>query len=227
MDIEYRAALIALDRAYSAICEFAASLSRPELLAFTRCHGWVVTDVLFHLLCDAQRALVTLASPAPGPPDRDFITYWTDLPAGADDPAAVAWWVRRSAAAFRDGTGVVALWQKTAPAAIRAAERADPAGCVTTQGHVLAVPDFLATLVTEAVIHHLDMTVHLRTAPGPDQRAVAVASATLDGLLGPGVTRPGEWTADEYLLKGTGRVPLSARERSSMTEVAKRFPLLS
>src|SRR5205814_8994710 len=141
----------------------------------------------------------------PGPPDRDFVTYWTGFAAESDDPAAAAWWVRRSTAAFRDGTGVVALWQETAPAAVRAAGRADPDGHITTQGHVLAVPDFLATLVTEAVIHHLDMTVHLTGTPDPDPRAVALATRTLDGLLGAGGSRPDAWTAEEYLLKGTGR----------------------
>jgi hypothetical protein len=227
MAVEYRAALDAFDRAYGAVGEFAVGLSRADLLSFSRCRGWVVADVLFHVLCDAQRALVALASPAAAPPDRDFITYWTDFAAETDDPAAAAWWVRRSAAAFRDGTGVVALWQETAPAAVRAAGRADPDGYITTQGHVLAVADFLATLVTEAVVHHLDMAVHLPPAPSPDQHAVALATRTLDGLLGPGVSRPHEWTAEEYLLKGTGRVPLSSRDRIALAQAVERFPLLS
>jgi hypothetical protein len=227
MAVDYRAALVALDRAYGAVGDFTASLSRADLLAFSQCRGWVVADVLFHLLCDAQRALVALASPAPGPPDRDFVTYWTGFAAEADDPAPAAWWVRRSAAAFRDGTGVVALWQETAPAAVRAAGRANPDGYIATQGHVLAVTDFLVTLVTEAVIHHLDMTVHLSTASGPDPQAVALATRTLDGLLGPGASRPDGWTAEEYLLKGTGRVPLSPSDRSALAESAGRFPLLS
>jgi Mycothiol maleylpyruvate isomerase N-terminal domain len=218
---------VALDRAYGVVGAFTAGLTRADLLAFSRCRGWVVADVLFHVLCDAQRALVALASPAPGPPDRDFISYWTGFAAEADGSAAAAWWVRRSAAAFRDGTGVVALWQETAPAAVRADGRADPDGYIATQGHVLAVADFLATLVTEAVIHYLDMTVHLPTAPCPDQHAVALATRTLDGLLGPGASRPDEWTAEEYLLKGTGRDPLSPRDRSALAEAAERFPLLS
>jgi hypothetical protein len=119
------------------------------------------------------------------------------------------------------------LWQETAPAAVRAAGRADPDGYIATQGHVLAVADFLTTLVTEAVIHHLDMTVHIPTAPGPEPHAVALATRTLDGLLGSAASRPDEWTAEEYLLKGTGRVPLSPRDRGALTEAAERFPLLS
>jgi Mycothiol maleylpyruvate isomerase N-terminal domain len=225
--VDFPTALVALDRAYTGVRDLTASLSRHDLLAFSRCHGWVVADVLFHLLCDAQRALVALASPASGPPDRDFVTYWTGFAAEADDPAPAAWWVRRSAAAFRDGTGAVALWRETAPAAVRAAGRADPGGYITTQGHLLAVPDFLTTLVTEAVIHHLDMTVQLTAAPGPDARAVALATRTLDGLLGSDVSRPDAWTAEEYLLKGTGRAPLSARDHDTLAGAAERFPLLS
>ena len=148
--VDFPTALVGLDRAYTGVGDLTASLSRQDLLAFSRCHGWVVADVLFHLLCDAQRALVALASPAPGPPDRDFVTYWPGFAAEPHDPVPSAWWVRRFTGAFLDGTGVVALWQETAPAAVRAAGRADPDGHVTTQGHVLAIPDFLATLATEA-----------------------------------------------------------------------------
>jgi hypothetical protein len=85
----------------------------------------------------SPHALVALASPASAPPDRDLATYWSGF-VGPDDPIAAAWWVRRSAAAFRDGTGVAVIWAETAPAAVRAAARADPAGYITTQGHVLA-----------------------------------------------------------------------------------------
>ena len=230
MPMEQRAALGAFGRAYGVITDLAAGLPPADLLAFSRCRGWLVVDVLFHLLCDAQRALVALASPAPGPPDRDFVSYWTGFAAEAgeaDDPAPEAWWVRRSAAAFRDGTGVVTLWRETAPAAVRAAERADPDGHVTTQGYVLAVPDLLATFATEAVIHHLDMTVHLHGAPDPAPEAVAVAARTLDGLLGADVSRPAGWSETEYLLKGTGRLPLSIEDRDALGPTAALFPLLS
>jgi hypothetical protein len=229
--VDFPTALVGLDRAYTGVSDLAASLSRRDLLAFSRCHGWVVADVLFHLLCDAQRALVAFASPAPGPPDRDFVSYWPGFAAEANDPVPSAWWVRRFSGAFLDGTGVTVLWQETAPAAVRAAAAADPEGHITTQGHVLAVPDFLATLVTEAVIHHLDMTIHLTVdtapAPGPDQHAVALATRTLDGLLGADASRPGFWTTEEYLLKGTGRAPLAARDRDALGAAAARFPLLS
>jgi len=225
MGIDFLSALKALQRAYGAVGELAAALKPQDLLAFSRCQGWVVADVLFHLLCDAQRALVALASPVPGPPDRDFVTYWSGLAAEAGDTGPAAWWVRRSASAFRDGTGIVALWQETAPAAVRAAQAAAPDGHVTTQGHILAVPDLLATLATEAVVHHLDMTVELHRAPAPHPDAMVVATRTLDGLLG--APRPERWSPEEYLLKATGRAGLSNADNAMLGPAAKRFPLLS
>jgi hypothetical protein len=225
--IDFRMALHALDRAYGGVSALTERVSRDDLLAFTRCHGWVVADVLFHVLCDAQRALVALASPDGGPPDRDYVTYWSGFAAEAGDPTPGAWWVRRSASAFRDGTGAVTLWRETAPAAVRAAGRADAGGYIATQGHVLGVADFLATLVTEAVIHHLDMTVQLTGMPAPDPDAVALTTRTLDGLLGAGTVRPAGWTTEEYLLKATGRVALSTGDRHALGSAADRFPLLS
>lgn len=200
-----------------------AGLQRP-----TRCRGWLVADLLFHVLCDAQRALVALASPATGPADVDDVSYWRAFTPGGDDDASVkhAWWARRSAAAFDRPSGVVRIWSDTAPAAARAAAAADPDGYVTTQGHVLRVPDLLATLTTEAVIHHLDLVVDLPDAPLPAAAPTRVAVATVDGLLSDDAVRPTGWDDRDYLLKATGRVPLTDRDRLELGEAAGWFPLL-
>jgi hypothetical protein len=139
------------------------------------------------------------------------------------DPIPGVWSIKRSAAALRDGLGSVLLWQETAPAAVRAASVANPDVYVSTQGHVLAVPDFLATLATEAAIHHLDMIVNLPDAPAPHTAALAIAAATLDGLAGSAALKPAAWTTEEYILKATGRLPLTADER----EATRDYPLLS
>jgi Mycothiol maleylpyruvate isomerase N-terminal domain len=107
MAVDHREALTALDRAYAGIEEAVAELTPTGLLTRTRCHGWLVVDLLFHLLGDAQRRLVALVSPAPGPADRDHVSYRTGFAAEANTGAG-AWWIRRSASAFRDGAGVVA-----------------------------------------------------------------------------------------------------------------------
>ncbi|HEY9481561.1 MAG TPA: maleylpyruvate isomerase N-terminal domain-containing protein [Micromonosporaceae bacterium] len=75
MVVDYFTARHRLAKAYEGIDRLAATFTRDDLLEFSRCRGWVVADVLFHLLCDAQRALIALASPYPGPSDRDFVSY--------------------------------------------------------------------------------------------------------------------------------------------------------
>ncbi|WP_239312901.1 maleylpyruvate isomerase N-terminal domain-containing protein [Plantactinospora mayteni] len=212
----------ALGAAYDRITATVDGLADADLLRPTRCRGWLVVDLLLHLVLDAQRALVTLASPAVGPADVDGVSYWLS-PSGPEE-GLHAGWVRRSAAAFDRPRGVVRLWTDTAPAAVRAAAAADPLGYVTTQGHVLAVPEFLATLVTEAVVHHLDLTVDL--PGGPERGGVAIAVATLDGLLSDEAIRPADWSDTDYLLKGTGRLPLTAHDRLVLGEAAGWFPLL-
>ncbi|MFG2056294.1 maleylpyruvate isomerase N-terminal domain-containing protein [Micromonospora sp. NPDC048930] len=218
----------ALAQAYDGISAVVTALDDAGLQRPTRCRGWLVADLLFHILCDAQRALVALASPAPGPADVDDVSYWRAFTPGGDDEASRkhAWWARRSAAAFDRPSGVVRLWTDTAPAAVRAAAAADPDGHVTTQGHVLRVPDFLATLTTEAVIHHLDLIVDLPDAPLPAETPTRVAVATVDGLLSDDAVRPTGWDDPEYLLKATGRLPLTDRDRRDLGEAAGWFPLL-
>ncbi|MFI2708628.1 maleylpyruvate isomerase N-terminal domain-containing protein [Micromonospora sp. NPDC018662] len=218
----------ALAQAYDGITAVVTPLDDAGLQRPTRCRGWLVADLLFHVLCDAQRALVALASPVPGPADVDDVSYWRAFGPDGDAEAGAghAWWARRSAAAFDRPTGVVRLWSDTAPAAARAAAAADPGGYVTTQGHVLRVPDLLATLTTEAVIHHLDLVVDLPDAPLPATGPTRVAVTTMDGLLCDDAVRPAAWDDHEYLLKATGRVPLTDRERFELGEAAGWFPLL-
>jgi uncharacterized protein (TIGR03083 family) len=204
----------ALDAAYAGITAVVAELDDMELLLPTGCRGWLVADLLLHVTGDAQRALVALATPADGPADVDAISYWRDFAADGDPTAtgAHAQWVRRSAAAFQRPTGVVQVWSDTAPAAVRAASLADPGALIATQGHVLTVADFLTTLVTEAVIHHFDLIMHLPDAPEPAPAAESVALSTMEGIAGPDGL-PAHWTPREALLKSAGRLPLSEAER--------------
>ena len=211
-----------LGAAYAGVTELVTALDDHDLLLPSGCHGWSIADLVVHMTLDAQRALRTFATPAAGPPDVDAVTYWRDYPgdSASSEPAVDhATWVRRAAAAYARPTGVVWLWSETAPAAARAAATADPQGHVATQGHVLTVPDFVATLVTEAVIHHLDLTAALPEAAPPAPPAVAMTLTTLEGLAGD-AGLPAQWSEREKLLKATGRAPLTDSER------AAGFPIL-
>src|SRR5215471_10467074 len=138
----------------------------------SRCAGWAVTDVLYHQLLDARRALRTFATPSEAAPDRDDVSYWRayapggEEPGSADEAAAHARYVRIAASAYPPGW-LAWEWSETAAAACRAA-RACRHTAVATQGHVLSVTDFTATLAVEAAVHYLDLTVSLPPAPPPD-----------------------------------------------------------
>src|SRR3954453_18900404 len=117
---------------------------------------------------------------------------WTTSPTGATSPVVTqtpGWVTLSGSGGLHRPTmrpaGVVRHWTDLAGAAVRAATAADPAACVSTQGHVLTVADFLATLVAEAVIHHLDAVVSLPDAPEPKPEATAIATSTVEGLFGP------------------------------------------
>jgi uncharacterized protein (TIGR03083 family) len=208
----------ALQAAYGAIADTVAGLEPEELWRPSRCAGWTVGDVLYHQLLDARRALVTFASPGNGTPDVDEVTYWRSFSPGDDGAAAHARHVRIVASAYSDGA-LGREWRTTSAAAARAAG-ACPHDTVTTQGHVLTTADFVATLVFEATIHYLDMTVAL-DAPEPDPAALRLVRRVLDGLLGGTV----DWDDRTYALKGTGRLAVTDDDRAVLGELADRFPL--
>ena len=142
----------------------------------------------------------------------------------ADAAAGHAQWLRRTAAAFARPTGMVPRWAETAAAATHAAGRADAGGFIGTQGHVLAVPDFLVTLVTEAVIHHLDLIVSLPQAPQPAPESTDLALSTLDGLPPP---RPaGALVPLEACSKAPAASELTPADRRGPRQPRRPVPLL-
>jgi uncharacterized protein (TIGR03083 family) len=216
-----RAAMVA---SYQAVTSDAGRLGEDELARPSFCQGWSRADLLFHLLLDAQRALVTFATPAAGEPDVDFVSYWAPFRPGAEGYDEHARLVRRVASSYRSDLVIVALWTETAAAAARAAA-ALPAGAkLATQGHVLSAADFLATLAVEATIHHLDLAAGDGNLAGPSGPGLAVTRETLDGALGQQV--PAGWDDVTFVLKATGRAELTDGDRTRLGALAARFPLL-
>lgn len=118
------------------------------------------------------------------------MTYWRPFGAqgtsGPDSDGAVAgaWFPKRFAAAFGHRADALAgLWAETAAAAVHAAGSADPRATVATQGHVLPVPDFVATLVVEVTAHSLDLAVALPEAAPPAAGLIATPGVYPDVLL--------------------------------------------
>ncbi|MFG2127382.1 maleylpyruvate isomerase N-terminal domain-containing protein [Streptomyces sp. NPDC048751] len=213
----------ALRAAYEALASVVEPLGDEESWQPTGCTGWAVRDLLFHLVGDAQRALVALHTPASGPADRDAVTYWQDWrpnPAGAANGRR---YNRVAASMFLDFGQLRGLYLETASAAVHAAAAARADALVATQGHVLTAGDLISTLTVEAAVHHLDLVVALPTAPGPPPTALAVVRTTLDGLLGRPL--PVDWSDEHYARAGTGRLPLTEPDRQALGADADRFPL--
>jgi uncharacterized protein (TIGR03083 family) len=217
-------AVEALAAEYGLISEIVSALSPVELAQWSGCAGWTNADLIFHMLLDAQRALVALNSPGSGPVDRDFVTYWEGFVATDEGSRDHARFVRINAASHRDPTTIGSRWVGTAGAAVRNA-RTSEVDPITTQGHVLTAADFIATLVVEATIHHLDLVANLAGKSAPAAEAASLTTATLDGLLN--VPQPAHWSGETYILKATGRAPLTVEDRTVLGAASDRIPVFS
>ena len=219
---EYGALVRLLDGVYEATTQVVSQLDDDDFRRPTGTELWSVKDLLFHQMCDAQRALVVFTTSADGPADTTAVSYWSSWrpgQQGADDHARYA---SRAAAAYGSPSGLVAQWTETSRAAVRAARAHDGAALVSTQGHVLTAADFVHTLAVEGVVHHLDLTLELR-APGLSEDAYGLVLDVLTGLLGADL--PAAWSPTEAVLKGTGRQPLGDQDRMALGEDADRVPL--
>lgn len=208
--------------AYADLSGILSSLSPSEGWQPTGCAGSSVVDLGFHLLSDARRALVALATPAEGAPDTDAVTYWRSWrPPAPDDEDEL--WSTRVAASVQGGFGAVQRRYAEASAAVFvAATRVDEGDLIRTQGAVMTVADLLSTLTVEAAVHHLDLVLHLEW-PGPTGAPLAEVRRVLEGLSGEPL--PASWDDVTAARRGTGREPLSAEDRSSLGPLADRFPL--
>jgi hypothetical protein len=230
-DLDHAAVLDALETGYRRVTDVVTGLGEAELMRPTGCAGWAVTDVLFHQLLDAQRALVAFATPVTEPADRDDVTYWAEFTpqpgeAGARARAGAATharFVRLAASAYPPGI-LARVWSETSAAVCRAA-RACQAARVATQGHVLRPADFTATLVVETAVHYLDLTVDLPSAPPSDPASLALVRRVLEGLLGSPL--PAGWDDASAAVRGTGRVPLTDEDRALLGPLAGRVPLFT
>jgi Mycothiol maleylpyruvate isomerase N-terminal domain len=207
---------------YALLDELAASLSDEQTLLPSRCRGWAVCDVLCHLDLGMVEILVALASPTDRPADTDFAAYWRDCCPPGEPDLGHARWIRLVASAYARPGGLVRHLRLTTGAALRQARAAPPDRRLEFQGHVIDMGDFLATWVVEAAVHHLDLTVELPEAPPPLPASLQVTRDTLDALLGE--PAPAGWDDATYALKGTGRLPLTAKDRAALGPLADRFP---
>jgi len=217
----YASLVALLDEAYEATTTVVTGLDEESMQRRTRTALWSVKDLLFHQMCDAQRALIVVTTEPDAPPDTTAVSYWSAWRPGQPGAEAHARYASKAAAAYGRSSSLVEQWTETSRAAVRAVRQHGAHRDVATQGHVLTAADFVHTLAVEGVVHHLDLTLEV-PSPGLSGEAYGLVVEVLAGLLG--ATLP-SWDLEETVLKGTGRVPLSDQDRATLGDQAERFPL--
>ncbi|MGW2342527.1 maleylpyruvate isomerase N-terminal domain-containing protein [Streptomyces sp. NPDC001661] len=209
-------------RSWAALRAAVAGLPEEAFEQPSGCTGWLVRDLVCHLVIDAQDVLITLATPASTEPTVDAVTYWNadSEPPTGDDPLDAL--TVRLAAAYQDPALLTFHLDDVGAAAGRAAELADPDARVSTQGHVLTVGDYLSAYVLEWTLHHLDLIAHLPDVPGPPVEGLARARTLLEGIAG--AAFPAEWADADVLLVATGRRPATEAERGELGPLAGKVP---
>ncbi|GAA2231669.1 maleylpyruvate isomerase N-terminal domain-containing protein [Streptomyces nogalater] len=212
-------------RSWAALRTAVAGLADEDFTRPSGCTGWLVRDLVCHLVIDAQDVLITLVTPVTGEPTHDAVTYWhvTDTPPAGNDPLDAL--TVRLAAAYEDPGLLKFHLDDVGSAAGRAAELADPGLRVSTQDMVLTAGDYLAAYVLEWTLHHLDLIAHLPDAERPPAEGLAQARAMLEEIAG--APFPASWSDEDALRIGTGRRAPTDAERAALTDPpAGRIPLV-
>ncbi|MEU6683314.1 maleylpyruvate isomerase N-terminal domain-containing protein [Streptomyces sp. NPDC046832] len=210
-------------RTWAALRAAVARLCDEDFGRPSGCTGWLVRDLVCHLVVDAQDVLITLATPSDREPTRDALTYWevSDTPPTGDDPLHAL--TVRLAAAYEDPDLLKFHLDDVGSAAGRAAALADPAARVGTRDEVLTVGDYLSTYVMEWTLHHLDLIAHLPDAPQPPAEGLSRSRTMLERIAGGPF--PASFTDTDALLIGTGRRVPTGAEQAVLGDLASRVPL--
>ncbi|MGA6157599.1 maleylpyruvate isomerase N-terminal domain-containing protein [Stenotrophomonas sp. NPDC087984] len=210
-------------RSWTALRTAVAELPDEDFARPSGCAGWLVRDLVCHLIIDAQDVLITLVTPAETEPTRDAVTYWevSEAPPTGDDPLDAL--TVRLAAAYEEPWLLKFHLDDVGSAAGRAAELADPGLWVSTRDEVFTVGDYLCVYVLEWTLHHLDLIAHLPGAAEPPAESLAGARELLERIAG--AAFPASWSDTDALLVGTGRRAATDAERSELGELAAKFPV--
>ncbi|MEU9714175.1 maleylpyruvate isomerase N-terminal domain-containing protein [Streptomyces sp. NPDC047976] len=211
---------------WAALRAAVAGLADEDFGQPSGCRGWLVRDLVCHLVIDAQDVLITLATPSDAEPTRDAAGYWEvgSAPDGEDPLDALT---VRLAAAYGEPWLLKFHLDDVGSAAGRAGALADPSARVGTRDQVLTAGDYLSAYVLEWTLHHLDLAAHLPHAPRPPAEALAGARALLERIAG--AAFPARFSDEDALLVGTGRRAPTAAEAAALSEPGgpgARVPLL-
>lgn len=220
----YRAHVDLFAHSWAALRRTVAELPDEDFAQPSGCAGWLVRDLVCHLVIDAQDVLITLVTPAESEPTRDAVTYWevSGTPPTGDDPLDAL--VVRLAAAYEEPRLLKFHLDDVGSAAGRAAGLADPGLRVGTRGEVLTAGDYLSAYVLEWTLHHLDLVAHLPNAAEPPAEGLARSRAMLEKIAG--AAFPASFSDRDALLVGTGRRAPTEAEKAELGELAGKLPFV-
>lgn len=210
-------------RSWAALRTAVADLSDEDFTRPSGCTGWLVRDLVCHLVIDAQDVLITLVTPADTEPTHNAVTYWNvaRTPPTGDDPLDAL--IVRLAAAYEDPALLKFHLDDVGSAAGRAAELADRALRVGTQDMVLTAGDYLDAYVLEWTLHHLDLIARRPDAAGPPPEGLARTREMLEAIAG--AAFPVSFPDEDALLVGTGRRVPTGKEIAELGDLAAKLPL--
>ncbi|QFZ21116.1 maleylpyruvate isomerase N-terminal domain-containing protein [Saccharothrix syringae] len=210
-------------RSWAALRAAVAELPDEDFERPSGCAGWLVRDLVCHLVIDAQDVLITLVTPAEAEPTVDADGYWrlVEPPTGEDPLDAL---IPRLAAAYGEPRWLKFHLDDVGSAAGRAAGLADPAARVGTRDEVLTVGDYLSAYVLEWTLHHLDLGAHVPSVAAPPADALAAARAALERIAGGAF--PASFSDADALLVGTGRREATGAERAALGEFGAGLPFV-
>jgi hypothetical protein len=201
-----------------------ADLHDEDFVQPSGCNGWLVRDLVCHLIIDSQDVLITLVSPAETEPTRNAVTYWevTHTPPSGDDPLDAL--IVRLAAAYEEPRLLKYHLDDVGAAAGRAAGLCEPSMRVRTREEVLTAADYLHAYVMEWTLHHLDLIAHLPGAAEPPADGLANSREMLEEIAG--AAFPSSFSDKDALMVGTGRRAPTDAETAALGELAARLPLV-
>ncbi|MEV6627346.1 maleylpyruvate isomerase N-terminal domain-containing protein [Amycolatopsis sp. NPDC051106] len=211
-------------RTWAALRAAVAALPDDDFAKPSGCRGWLVRDLVCHLVIDAQDVLITLVTPASSAVTHDAVTYWAvaSEPPSGDDPLDAL--IVRLAAAYEDPALLKFHLDDVGAAAGRAAGLADPGMRVATQDMVLTAGDYLSAYVLEWTLHHLDLVAHVPSAPGPPAEGLARTRSMLEKIAG--AHFPPSFSDPDVLLVATGRRSPTDAEREALGDLFTRLPFI-
>ena len=209
---------------WTALRAAVAALEDEDFAQPSGCVGWLVRDLVCHLIIDAQDVLITLATPTDAEPTRNAVTYWdiADDPPSGDDPLHAL--IVRLAAAYQEPRLLKFHLDDVGAAAGRAAELVDQHRRVATREQVLTTVDYLSAYIMEWTLHHLDLVAYLPAVGGPPARGLVRSREMLERIAG--AAFPASFTDTDALLVGTGRRAPTDAEKAKLGELAARLPLI-